>query len=360
MYTVAKRAFLEKFCHTILAPRDLDYKVMFCGPTGTNAVESALKLARKVKGRSGIFSFMGGYHGLSLGSLAATSNAGHRAGAGLALDNVTFLPYPFGFMSQFDTIAYLESILTDSHSGIDKPAAILFETVQAEGGVVVAPIEWMQRLREVCDRHDILLICDDIQVGCGRVGSFFSFERAHILPDMVTLSKSISGYGLPMSLLLHKPEHDVWKPAEHTGTFRGNQLAFVGATAAIELFEELRLDQVVKEHEKYLQQFLASEIAPLHPHINIRGIGMIWGIDFSLMGGPRLAKAVATYCFEHGLIIEITGRNDTVLKILPPLVIDAPLLQKGCAIIKEAIQACLLQPANGRWQAHAPTVSPIA
>jgi diaminobutyrate-2-oxoglutarate transaminase len=164
-----------------------------------------------------------------------------------------------------------------------------------------------------------------------------SFERANIIPDIVTLSKSISGYGFPMSLLLFKAEHDQWKPAEHTGTFRGNQLAFVGATAAIDYFCKYSLADQVKEKGAYLQQFLHQEIAPLHEHLHIRGLGMIWGIDFALLKGAEFTKAVAKDCFDLGLIIECAGRNDTVLKLLPPLTIEYELLQQGCQIIKQAI-----------------------
>src|SRR5436190_7416239 len=236
LHTPAKAAFLETFERLILEPRGLSYKVQFTGPTGTNAVEAAFKLARKATGRTGIFAFAGGYHGHSLGGLAATANRDHRAAAGVPLDNVTFMPFPFGQTAQIDTLGYLEAVLNDSHSGVELPAAVIVETVQGEGGVCVAPAEWMQRLRRICDDHGILLIVDDIQAGCGRTGPFFSFERAGIVPDLVTVSKSISGYGLPMSLVLMRPELDVWQPAEHTGTFRGNQLAFVAAEAALGVF----------------------------------------------------------------------------------------------------------------------------
>lgn len=204
MYTEAKINFVNKFTEKILMPRGLDYKLMFCGPTGTNAVEAALKLARKVKKRQNIFSFMGGFHGMSLGSLAVTSNKFPRNAAGVPLDNVTFMPFPYKFNKSFDTIDYIYNVLNDNHSGISKPAAIILETVQAEGGVIVADCEWLRRLRKLCDDQDILLICDEIQVGCGRTGTFFSFERAGIVPDLVTVAKSISGTGLPMSLLLIK------------------------------------------------------------------------------------------------------------------------------------------------------------
>jgi diaminobutyrate-2-oxoglutarate transaminase len=341
MYTSAKEKFLAKFHEVILSTKHLDYRVQFCGPTGTNAVEAALKLARKVKKRPGIFSFMGAYHGMTLGSLSITANTAIRAGAIGTLNSVTFMPYPYGFMESFDTIKYIESVLNDVSSGIEKPAAIIFETVQAEGGVIVAPIEWVQRLRKLCDEHDILLICDDIQVGCGRTGSFFSFERASIVPDIVILSKSISGYGFPMSLLLMKPELDIWEPGEHNGTFRGNQLAFVGATAALEYRENSSLEQDVKTKELFLKNFLSQQISPINENIAIRGIGMIWGIDLANFGGRNLSKNITMCCFEKGLIVESAGRNDTVIKLLPPLTIDMPTLKKGCSIIETAFNECL-------------------
>ena len=340
LHTSAKEKFLAKFSNTVLIPKNLDYRIQFCGSTGTNAVEAALKLARKIKKRTGIFSFMGAYHGMTSGSLAVTGNTAIRSGIWGTSNNVTFMPYPYGFMESFDTIAYIDSVLNDVNSGIEKPAAIIFETVQAEGGIIVAPIEWMQRLRELCNRHDILLICDDIQVGCGRTGPFFSFERANIIPDLVVLSKSISGYGFPMSLLLIKPELDIWEPAEHTGTFRGNQLAFVGAKAALEYWQNTKLEKEVKLKETFLQAFLTEEIASISEQIAIRGIGMIWGIDLANFGGTSSAKKIASLCFELGLIIEIVGRNDTVIKILPPLNIEMATLQKGCFMIKQAFKKC--------------------
>ncbi|MEM7594807.1 MAG: diaminobutyrate--2-oxoglutarate transaminase, partial [Cyanobacteria bacterium P01_A01_bin.83] len=341
-YTSAKEKFLAKFAENVLTPKNLDYRIQFCGPTGTNAVEAALKLARKIKNRTGIFSFMGAYHGMTSGSLSVTGNTTIRSGIRGTSNSVTFMPYPYGFMGTIDTIQYMESVLNDVSSGIEKPAAIIFETVQAEGGVIVAPIEWMQKLRKLCDQHDILLICDDIQVGCGRTGPFFSFERANIVPDMVVLSKSIGGYGFPMSLLLIKQELDIWEPGEHNGTFRGNQLAFVGGTAALEYRENTQLEKDVKNKESFLKTFLDEKIASISEEIGIRGIGMIWGIDLANFGGAILAKKIASRCFELGLIVERVGRNDTVIKILPPLTIEISILEKGCSIIKQAFDECLV------------------
>ncbi|MGW8957691.1 diaminobutyrate--2-oxoglutarate transaminase [Paenibacillus sp. NPDC055715] len=335
MYTTAKQEFIESFSERILQPKDLNYKLQFCGPTGTNAVEAALKLARKVKKRNGVFAFMGAFHGMSLGGLSVTSNNSMRESAGVSLNNVTFIPFNSTF-NGMDTILYMEQLLTDTHSGVEKPAAIILETVQAEGGINIADTEWLRDLRQLCDDHDILLIIDDIQVGCGRIGSFFSFERAGIVPDMVVLSKSISGYGLPMSLLLLKPELDIWSPGEHNGTFRGNQLAFVAAKAALEFRDTVGLEAQVKEKEAFVQQFLREHIQTIDPLIKIRGLGLIWGIDVSHLG-EAFAKEVSTLCFSRGLIIERAGSNDTVIKIMPALTISLENLREGCNIIKESM-----------------------
>jgi diaminobutyrate-2-oxoglutarate transaminase len=336
LHTSAKRTFIDTFVQRVLAPRGLDYKLQFTGPTGANAVEAGLKLARKVTGRSGIFAFMGGYHGLSLGALAATGNRHKRAGAGTPLHDVSFMPYPDTRTSTADSLAFVERVITDSHSGIEVPAAMLVETVQAEGGINVAPAEWLRDLRALCTRHDILLFCDDIQVGCHRTGPFFSFEAAGIVPDLVTLSKSISGYGLPMSLLLLRPALDVWQPGEHTGTFRGNQLAFVGGAAALEHAHNIDLPAQVRHKEALLGEFLHHRIARLDPRIAVRGVGMIWGADLSAVR-DGLAERVSARSFELGLVIETAGRRDGVLKFLPPLTIEVDVLERGFAIVEQAL-----------------------
>lgn len=338
MSTAAKREFMTMFRDTILKPRKLPYKMQFCGSTGTNAVEAALKLARKVKNRPGIFAFTGGFHGMSLGALAVSSNRASRAGAGITLSGSTFLPFPDNSSAGRESIDYIERMLQDGHSGVEKPAAIILETVQAEGGVNVAPDDWMRRLREVCDRHDVLLICDDIQVGCFRTGPFFSFERAGIVPDMVVLSKSISGLGFPMSLLLMKPALDVWEPGEHTGTFRGNQIAFVAAKAALEHARHVKLDDQVRAKERFIREFMKCQIECISPDIHVRGMGMIWGIDLSRAGGAEAAKQVAIRCFDRGMIIERAGRDDTVVKLLPPLTIENELLEQGCEMLRQAVE----------------------
>ena len=233
MYTKPKREFIEYFENEVIRPRGFDYKIQFVGPTGTNAVEAALKLARKVKKRNNVFALMGAFHGMTLGSLALTTNADSRKGAGVPLYNVTHIPAPYMF-PELDTVVYMERLITDDHSGVEKPAAIILETTQADGGIYVLPDEWLRRVRALCDKYDILMIVDDVQVGASRTGWFFSFERAGITPDIVTLSKSIGGYGMPFALTLLRPELDQWKPGEHNGTFRGYQLSLVAAKAGLE------------------------------------------------------------------------------------------------------------------------------
>lgn len=333
--TVAKRAFLQKFRDTILAPRNLKYKVQFTGPTGTNAVETALKLARMVKRRSNIISFTNGYHGLTMGALAATGNYFYKDESYGSRSNTAFMPYD-GFLGEgVDTIDYLRKFLADGSSGIDLPAAVIVETVQGEGGVNVASIEWLKGLQAVCKEFDILMIVDDIQVGNGRTGSFFSFERAGICPDMVTLSKSIGG-GLPMALLLMRPELDQWQPGEHTGTFRGNNLAFVAATQALGYWENDDLTKAVEYKGKLITQEL-EKIAEEFPQFcpRVKGLGMIKGLEMT----PGVAGETSQEAFARGLLVETAGAEDQVLKFLPSLLIEEGLLLEGFGIIRESLQA---------------------
>lgn len=340
LYTEAKAQFITAFVEHVLAPRGLDYRLQFTGPTGANAVEAALKLARKFTGRSGIFAFTGAYHGLSLGSLAVTANRGKRAAAGTALHDVTFVPYPDGRMPAADTLAWIERLITDGHSGVEVPAAIIVETLQAEGGIYAAPAQWLCDLQALAHRHDVLLIVDDIQVGCHRTGPFFSFERAGLHPDIVVLSKAIGGYGLPMALLLLRPHLDVWQPGEHTGTFRGNQLAFVGGTAALEMAAELDLPTQVARKSALCERWLRERIAALDERLAVRGLGLIWGLDAAALGDGFAARLSAR-CFELGLVVETAGRRDTVLKCLPPLTTPDEQLEHGLAIIEQAVRDLL-------------------
>ena len=340
LYTEAKAAFIDSFVQRVLAPRALDYRLQFTGPTGANAVEAALKIARKTTGRHGIFAFSGAYHGLSLGSLAVTANRGKRAAAGTALHDATFVPFPDEHLGAEAVLAWIERLIVDTHSGVEKPAAVILETLQAEGGIKLAPTAWLRELHALLQRHGVLLIVDDIQVGCHRSGPFFSFERAGITPDIVVLSKAISGYGLPMSLVLLRPQLDLWQPGEHTGTFRGNQLAFVGGRAGLELAARLDLQAEVERKGRLCAQRLGERVAGLDPRLAVRGLGLIWGVDGAALGDAFMTR-VSARCFELGLVIETAGRRDTVLKLLPPLTIPDAELEEGLAIIEQAVQDSL-------------------
>ena len=337
MYTVPKREFIQTFEEKVLKPRGLNYKIQFPGPTGTNANEAALKLARKVKGRKNIFALMGAFHGMTLGSLSLTTDKASRRGAGVPLDYVTFIPAPYMF-PELDTVAYMQKLLDDDHSGVEKPAALFIETIQAEGGIRVFDVEWLKAVREFCTKNDILLVVDDVQVGCCRSGTFFSFERAGIAPDIVTMSKSIGGYGLPFAITLIKPDIDIWKPGEHNGTFRGNQLAFVAAKAGLAYMLEHKVEQQVSEKSVIIKDFIEKEILPLDSRLELRGIGMIWGIEFENIPVKGFADRVIEKCFEYGLIIEGAGRKNSVVKLMPPLVISEEELIEGMKIIKKSVE----------------------
>ena len=340
MYTVPKREFINTIQEKVLKPRGLNYKIQFPGPTGTNANEAALKLARKVKNRSNVFAFMGAFHGMTLAALALTTDKGARGGAGVKLTDVTHIPAPYMFKN-LDVLEYMEKLITDDHSGIEKPAAVMLETVQAEGGIQVFDNDFLVGVRNFCDKYDILMIVDDVQVGCCRTGKFFSFERAGIVPDIVTMSKSIGGYGLPFAITLLKPELDIWKPGEHNGTFRGNQLAFIAATSGIEYMLENNIEDMAIKKGEIIKNYIEKEILPLDNRLMLRGIGFIWGIEFENIPVVGLGDIIIDSCFENGLIIEGAGRKNSVVKIMPPIVIEEEMLLKGLEILKETIKAKL-------------------
>ncbi len=337
MHTRAKGEFLESFNEHILKPRDLDYVMQFTGPTGTNAVEAAMKLARNVTGRENIISFTNGFHGVSLGALAATGNSHHRGAAGVSLGGTSRMPFDGYLGEDVDTTAYLDKVLSDSSSGIDKPAAVVVETVQGEGGINAASAEWLRNLQAVCKAHDVLLIVDDIQAGCGRTGTFFSFEEFGIKPDIITLSKSLSGYGLPFALVLIRPDLDQWKPGEHNGTFRGNNLAFVTAKAAIEHFwADDAFSKDIKRKGDYIAERLENIVNQYgEGHFSTRGRGMFRGIN--CVNG-ELAGKITRKAFQNGLIIETSGADDQVIKFLCPLIISDESLKRGIDIVEQAIK----------------------
>ncbi len=326
----------------ILAPRGLRYKIQCVGPTGTNSVEAAIKLARTVTRRSNVACFFNAFHGLSLGSLALTGSADKRRVAGVPLCYAMPLPYEGFPTADSDSLGQLASYLEGSAIREDLPAAIILETVQAEGGIRVATDEWLRSVAALARRYGVLLIADDIQAGCGRTGPFFSFEPAGIQPDLVCLSKSIGGLGLPMSLVLIRPELDRWQPGDHTSTFRGNNLAFVAAAEALTAYWESSdfEREVVRKGD--LVRLRLHEIAALHPDVvaDVRGRGMINGLELS---PPELARQVVAEAFERGMVVETVGPRQEVVKLLPPLTIEDANLDRGLAILADSLAAALAQ-----------------
>lgn len=338
MYTQAKQAFLERFEKVILEPRGMPHRLQFTGPTGANAVEAALKLARKVTGRTHIVAFTGGFHGMTLGALACTANGLHRAAAGVTLDHVIRVPFD-GYLGEVDTLAGLRRELEDPSSGLTPPAAFIVETVQAEGGVNVGRPEWLRAVRDLARKHGSLFIIDDIQVACGRTGAYFSFEGMDLDPDLVVMAKGIGGYGVPMAVLLIKPEFDKWAPGEHTGTFRGQDFAFVAGTEALSYFEDDRFCAEVRRKGTHTDAKLREMVqAHAGKPFQVRSKGMIHGLD---LGDGKLAAAVTKQCFERGLVISPCGPGGRVMKVIAPLTIEQADLDAGLAILRDALDAAV-------------------
>jgi len=336
-HTDAKGSFLAAFETHILRPRGMDHKVMFTGPTGANAVEAAMKIARKKTGRSNIIAFTNGFHGVTMGALAATGNGYHRRGAGMDKSGVMRMPFD-GYVDGMDSADLLDKMLSDASGGIDAPAAIMFEPVQGEGGLNAASPEWVRKIAEIAKRHGALLIVDDIQAGCGRTGTFFSFEEMGVTPDIVTLAKSISGFGLPLALTLIRPEHDVFGPAEHNGTFRGNTHAFVTARVAIEKFwADDRFQRELADKSEIVKSAL-QDLADLVPGAVLKGRGMMLGVD---VGTGERAGAICARAYEKGLVIETSGNEDQVVKVLAPLTTPPEILREGLNIVIQAARDVL-------------------
>jgi diaminobutyrate-2-oxoglutarate transaminase len=334
--TTVKRHFMERFTERVLEPRGMPHKMQFMGPTGTNAVEAAIKLARRVTGRQEIAAFQHGFHGMTLGALACTANSVFRNASGVPLQYVRH--YPFGCEPVclgctrgcgMPGLERLRAQYTDTSSGVPAPAAFLVEPIQAEGGVNVASKEWLQGLQKLAKDIGALVIFDDIQAGMGRTGSFFSFDNMDLDPDIICLAKGLGGLGIPIAMNLVKPEHDKhWKPGEHTGTFRGQSLSFVAGAVALDYFKDESLMDEVKA--KSVKIFKALAPLEAHPEVQVRGKGMIAGLD---LGNGDRVKAIALKCFAAGVLICPCGTGGRVLKLIPPLTIPDDQLEAGLKII---------------------------
>lgn len=337
MWTVARADLLEMLEEKILVPRGLNYKVVFPGPAGANAVEAALKLARKCTGRQWVAYFSNAFHGMTLGALSVNGNLSVRRSTGVRLSHCVELPYDDDKLTEMPDF---ESLLATAECGLGGIAAVIVESVQGEGGINVARDQWLRELAATCRRHGALLIVDDIQMGCGRVGAFFSFEDAGIEPDIVCLSKSISGYGLPMALTLIRPELDVWKPAEHNGTFRGFSLAFVtGAEALRSYWSDGELERCTRVKGERVAEGL-EQIVASYPEARLatRGRGLARGLQAA---DGHMARHISSAAFERGLLVETCGPQGEVVKLLPPLSVAVGDIDMALEILDESVKPAL-------------------
>jgi diaminobutyrate-2-oxoglutarate transaminase len=333
MYTTSKRRMLETLTELILAPRKLSYRVQFTGPTGASAMEAALRLARKFTGRRTVVSFAAAFHGMTAGA-RSISDERLREATG-PTDPRAALQLPFCSEGEQPDLSLVDSVLLAT-----EVAAVIVETVQGEGGVRPADQAWLRGLSEVCQARGGLLIIDDVQMGCGRTGPFFSFEGYGLQPDIICLSKSISGFGLPLALLFVRPEIDVWRPGEHSGTFRGNNHAFVTAAATLRAYWS---DGALETHTGEAGRRLASELDSLSAEFSEFGVtyrdrGLIGGLAFP---SSDLASKVCGVSFEQGLLLETAGRHGEVVKLIPPLTISGSDLDAGVQVLRDAVRTVL-------------------
>lgn len=357
--TPLKDKFSE-FMYKLLATNQDEYCLQFCGPTGADAVEAAIKLAKQVTGRSGVVSFSGGYHGMTHGALAVTGNLAPKQGIEGLMSAVQFLPYPNLYRCAFGLsfeqsinahISYFENFLKDVESGVVKPAAVILEVIQGEGGVNPAPIEWLKHVRRVTKELDILLIIDEVQTGFCRTGRWFAYQYADIDPDMIVMSKAIGG-GLPLAVLGIKKQHDVWQAGNHSGTFRGNQLAMATGLATLTYLQDNDMAAYVSEIGAWFMSQLTTR-QQSDPRVgHVRGRGLMIGIEIVNPALPKqndgsypadsdAAAKIQQACFKHGLVIEKGGRGGTVLRLLPPLNVTKDELQQVLQKLDCALQDSL-------------------
>jgi diaminobutyrate-2-oxoglutarate transaminase len=334
MFTDVKRDFINTFVKNILEPRGWENrKVQFTGPTGTNAVEAALKLARKVTGRTEIVAFNRGFHGMTLGALACTANNAFRSSSGVPLTNVIRDTF-----NDMDALENLRQKMFDLGSGMLPPAGFMVESVQAEGGVRVATKEWLQGIQQLAKDTGALFIIDDIQGASGRCGSYFSFDDLGVDPDIIILAKGLGGLGTPIGMLVNKPEIDkAWSPGQHTGTFRGQGISFVAGRVGLDYFKDEEFNNETKIKGDIIRETLDILNSKYEKVKGIRQKGMMLAIDFE---NAALTKEITTKCFENGLIIGACSTGE-IIKFIPPLTIEEKTLREGLSRFVKSVQAIL-------------------
>ncbi|TBU72198.1 aspartate aminotransferase family protein [Phytopseudomonas daroniae] len=337
-------------------------KIQFTGPTGTDAVEAALKLVRIATGRSTVLAFHGGYHGMSQGALSLMGNLKAKTPLGSLLSHgVQFLPFPYDYRCPFGlggeravevNLRYLDNLLSDPESGVQLPAGVILEVVQGEGGVIPAADTWLRGVREITARAGVPLIVDEIQTGFGRTGKLFAFEHASIVPDVVVLSKAIGG-SLPLSVMVYRDWLDTWQPGAHAGTFRGNQMAMAAGSAVIRHIEAENLVAHAATMGQRLREHLLELRVRLPQLGDVRGRGLMLGVEVvdpaglaDSLGHPpadgALASRIQRECLKRGLILELGGRHGSVVRFLPPLIITAEQVDQVARIFAKAVQAAIV------------------
>lgn len=359
--TPVKDQFVQDLFGLLPEALAAEARIQFCGPTGTDAVEAALKLVRSATGRSTVLSFQGGYHGMSQGALSLMGSLGpKRALAGLLNNGVQFLPFPYDYRCPFGlggaegvkvNLHYLENLLNDPEAGVALPAAVIVEAVQGEGGVIPADLDWLRGVRRITEKAGVALIVDEIQSGFGRTGKMFAFEHAGIIPDVVVMSKAIGG-SLPLAVMVYRDWLDTWQPGAHAGTFRGNQMAMATGSAVMRYLKEQRLP----EHAAAMGERLREHLLILqrdYPQLgDVRGRGLMLGVELvdpagapDAQGHPpqhaRLAPLVQRECLKRGLILELGGRHGSVVRFLPPLIISAAQIDQVADIFGKAVAAAV-------------------
>lgn len=347
--TPARRALVERL-REVLPPALT--RVFFGGPTGSDAVESAMKLSRLNTGRIPFIAFEGSYHGMTSGALSLTSARSFKNRLLPLVPEVHFVPYAYCYRCAFgktkDTCdmqcaKHLDHVLEDPHSGIGTPAAVIVEPIQGEGGSVVPPPEFLPKVREICDRHDVLLIADEIQTGFCRTGKMFAVQHTGTVPDIMTMSKALGGLGFPISAIAYKESLNTWKPGAHIGTFRGNVIAYAAGAAAIRFMCEQDLAGHAARLGEHLLTLL-QEVEHDSPFVGeVRGKGLMIGVEFvgdkaTKRPAPELASRVRSLCLKRGLLIEIGGHYSNVARFLPPLVLTEDIARKGIEIFAESVR----------------------
>ncbi|MCI0735658.1 MAG: diaminobutyrate--2-oxoglutarate transaminase [Beijerinckiaceae bacterium] len=355
--TPLKERFIDELFETLPADFAAEAKIHFCGPTGADAIEAAVKLVRTATGRLGLMCFRGSYHGMTAAALSLTGDVSAKAGNIGLMPDVQFLPFPSHYRCPFGVggeagwqlgADYIETLLDDPNSGIPAPAAMILEVVQGEGGINPAPGEWLRKIRDITMRHDIPLIVDEVQTGLGRTGTLFAFQRAGITPDVVVLSKAIGG-GLPVAVILYHRGLDKWKPGAHAGTFRGNQLGFAAGAAAIRHVRVNRLDKHAQEMGHRLMHSLGEIAAKSSSLGDVRGRGLMIGVEIVDPDGERrgshpppgcqeMARRIQFNCLRRGLIVERAGGSGNVIRFLPPLIVSADQIDEIAARFEEAVR----------------------